>query len=485
VNHNKKWAVVGSGPAGFAVANILLDLGIEVTLIDANLEENDEYIFPNLDRLSLKTKFDSDLAYRHFPKGPEINVGESEVKQSFEGGGLSSIWGATILPYTERDITNWPLNLSQLKESYQFISKKIPVTSSDFSSSSDYMDFSSRDKLIIPDEINKLITSIKFKCPDISVNQSQISIENSSKSTNQCIYCNECFAGCRYNSIWSSKSFFDNSKLKKFDKIRVLSLSDSEDCIKITYCDLEGTIFNNLQFSKIFLATGPVETFRILSESGLAPKNVELLDSGTFYKLFFRLKNRSKTVTNYSLSKFYIRLQDENLIHPHFQFYEMDSHKIDILKKNYKLLKLVPKFLLNYVFSYFLLCIGYMNSEITPRIAMSRDQNGNINLVPKIYKEKRQKSRLIAKKLEKELKKVGIFSFRFLEQNHASGSGTHYGGWLPMGAKCDLQGRPYNTKNIHIVDSSIFNDIPAGPITFTIMANSARIGREVWEEEFL
>ena len=234
----------------------------------------------------------------------------------------------------------------------------------------------------------------------------------------------------------------------------------------------------------MFLATGPVETFRILSESGLVPQKVEILDSGTFYKLFFRFRKRSKSMLNYSLTKFFIRLKDESLYYPHFQFYEMDSDKIDLLVKNYKFLNIIPRFLLRYVFSYFLLCIGYMSSEITPRIEMSRDQKGNIHLLPKNDKEKKKKSRAISKKLEKELYRVGIYSFRILEQSHASGSGTHYGGWLRMGEKSDLLGRPCKAKNIHVVDSSIFNDIPAGPITFTIMANSARIGKEAWAEEY-
>ena len=39
----------------------------------------------------------------------------------------------------------------------------------------------------------------------------------------------------------------------------------------------------------------------------------------------------------------------------------------------------------------------------------------------------------------------------------------------------DIFGRPYKFNNVHIVDSSIFPSIPAGPITLTVMANSLKI----------
>ena len=47
-----------------------------------------------------------------------------------------------------------------------------------------------------------------------------------------------------------------------------------------------------------------------------------------------------------------------------------------------------------------------------------------------------------------------------------------------MGDKSDLLGRPVGLRNVHVLDSSIFPSIPAGPITFTLMANANRIVRE-------
>jgi choline dehydrogenase-like flavoprotein len=61
------------------------------------------------------------------------------------------------------------------------------------------------------------------------------------------------------------------------------------------------------------------------------------------------------------------------------------------------------------------------------------------------------------------------------------GYGFHVGSSFPMsktpqGSQSDIYGRPYGLKKIHIVDASIFPSIPASTITYTVMANSYRIG---------
>jgi choline dehydrogenase-like flavoprotein len=47
-----------------------------------------------------------------------------------------------------------------------------------------------------------------------------------------------------------------------------------------------------------------------------------------------------------------------------------------------------------------------------------------------------------------------------------------------MGDKASVLGVPIGCSNIHVVDSSIFPSVAAGPITFTVMANAMRIARE-------
>ena len=65
------------------------------------------------------------------------------------------------------------------------------------------------------------------------------------------------------------------------------------------------------------------------------------------------------------------------------------------------------------------------------------------------------------------------------------GGGFHIGASMPMSSRLsrtaiqtDLLGRLPGMARTHIVDSSVFPSLPAGPITYTAMANAWRIVRE-------
>ena len=64
-----------------------------------------------------------------------------------------------------------------------------------------------------------------------------------------------------------------------------------------------------------------------------------------------------------------------------------------------------------------------------------------------------------------------------------SGRGYHSGGTFPMRARpgpleTDALGRLHGFERLHLVDASVLPEIPASPITFTVMANAHRIGSQ-------
>jgi choline dehydrogenase-like flavoprotein len=68
-------------------------------------------------------------------------------------------------------------------------------------------------------------------------------------------------------------------------------------------------------------------------------------------------------------------------------------------------------------------------------------------------------------------------------------SGYHFGSSLPMSNKSlnststDLYGRLKNVSNIHVLDSSILPNIPAGSYSFTVMANAIRIVKSIKDKK--
>jgi choline dehydrogenase-like flavoprotein len=68
------------------------------------------------------------------------------------------------------------------------------------------------------------------------------------------------------------------------------------------------------------------------------------------------------------------------------------------------------------------------------------------------------------------------------------GASNHLAGGLPMRAnpgvyESDRLGRPYGLKRVHVVDAAIFPGLPGEHLTYTIMANAARIAAQSTQEE--
>src|SRR4051794_39175127 len=119
--------VIGSGPAGVAAAASLLSRGLPVTLLDAGgeLEPDVQSHVARLagqppeswhrsDRESvkgplrynnegapLKLAFGSDYVYRDVNRLQPIATKGVDAYRSLATGGLSVMWGASVLPYSD------------------------------------------------------------------------------------------------------------------------------------------------------------------------------------------------------------------------------------------------------------------------------------------------------------------------------------------------------------------------------------------------
>jgi hypothetical protein len=82
----------------------------------------------------------------------------------------------------------------------------------------------------------------------------------------------------------------------------------------------------------------------------------------------------------------------------------------------------------------------------------------------------------------------GLFPFMAFRKTTAPGSSIHYGSTFTSGMadvefKTNSLGRLGSYKHISIVDSSVLSQIPAGPITLSIMMNAYFIGKSFKNQE--
>jgi choline dehydrogenase-like flavoprotein len=147
------FVVIGSGPAGVAAAQALVDAGREVTVVDAGdtIEPGRMDVFDELAKsepqswsqeLARRARDSFPVTAKHVPLKPAygslfpyaledpdlpVRCEAAETLPSLALGGLSNSWGASMLPVRARDIGDWPITLEQLVPHYEAVLRFVPL----------------------------------------------------------------------------------------------------------------------------------------------------------------------------------------------------------------------------------------------------------------------------------------------------------------------------------------------------------------------
>ena len=480
-------AVIGAGPSGWAATNQLLDMGLNVTVIEPGInEQSPAQYFSKKEKtnINLKLLHGSNYPYRQFSLGPQILQNNVDLASSFAQQGLSLVWGATVLPYNQLDILDWPITIDELDDSYQYLTKKIPISGREDNLTKNYRAYISQNVLVPSVRFLQFIEKAEaYESEAITVGSSRLAVKVQSRSGAGCYYCSKCLTGCADGNIWTANKLID-SRLKYISGYRILSISEDSDGVVLEGINQTGEQLRPNRYDKVFLATGTIETFRILATSKLVSEHATIQDSSTFFLPALLSTRYPKTSdSNYSLSQSFMRIETDASHAVNLQFYDYSEDLISRTRSSILLGRFVPKWIMKMALKRLFMIIGYFPSSQSSSIKIELDENHNVILSNSSLSEMAQKENFRNLKIRSN----GFFGFVkirplwFLMKIGAPGQGVHSGGWLPMGSKSDLQGRPVGCVNIHVVDSSILPSIPAGPITFTVMANAVRVIKSIYK----
>ncbi len=473
-------AIIGAGPAGWAAALNLSNLqGIEVTVFHGGIEEGDgAKDEPTKESFNVKLLRGSDFPYRDFPFGPKTHENGVHIPKSFSKEGLSLVWGATMLPYAQNDIQDWPISTRDLEPGYRFVSERMPIAGRVDRLATIFVPYISQPPLQPTNRILKLLeVADGLSESNVAVGSSRLAVFNSSRQKQGCNYCDLCLQGCPSEKIWSAPTVA-SLNIKYLRNFRILKIQELDNKVCLDTVNVTGEPGKFEGFDKVFLAAGNVESFRILATSGYIEKNVTLQDSATFY-IPLLISRRYKRVekSKYSLSQAFVRIQNSNKSASQLQIYDYSEDLVYRARTVLRFGKFIPKWGVRIPLKRMFVSIGYLDSHHSPQILMSLNTEGDVLLSKSISSRNSvdQEVKLMLKSTQKDLKRLGLWALKPLIQYSKPGGGAHSGGWLPMGKGSDLLGRPQGMKNVHVIDSSILPSIPAGAITFTVMANAVRI----------
>lgn len=524
----KKVAIIGSGLAATSAAKILISKGMKPTIIDKGdiIDRETESLVKKMSSMDVldwelddinfvtsnstvheknefpkKLAFGSDYFYAKKTQYQKIEDDGIELPVSYAKGGFSVGWGASVLVPDDKDIESWPIGNKDLKQYYETILSNTPYSASkdDLSKvfplcSNNYepINMTSGNKDILYD-LNESLSNVK----DVVVGQSRLLVRAKSKSpVVGCQYCGYCMSGCVYNCIYKSSQEIDEliekNQINYISNMIVHSVEENRSRVNVRCRDMKSEKDENLQFDKVLIAAGAVNSTRIILQSKkIYNKEIKLLSTTGFVVPVFRFKKfnldwpSSNTQPGIFLE---YKANDISSNWAHTQLStpnEMVFSKLGINANGNSVYQRFKKVILSHLY------IAHVNlhSDQANGYFMSLKKEKKNSLDETYILQSRREDSKIAKYTTKKyvrklfgiLKKTGSYVLiPFMKVNYKS-PGYHVGGTMPMKIvpenelDTNLMGNPKGWNNIHVIDSSIFPTLPGTTIGLLAMANASRI----------
>ncbi|MCX8509748.1 MAG: GMC oxidoreductase [Rhodobacteraceae bacterium] len=502
--------VVGSGPSGVAVATALLARGRHVLMIDGGkrLEPERAAARTVMSRQSPDTwdagalgawqspqhkappgairRYGSDFALapadQTFAEGAE----QFHLRASLAVGGLSNLWGSALLPYASSDMDGWPISPEGLAPHYAAVADFLPVAGRNDDLAPLFPALKMEGRAPLPPSPQARILLERFADARAALAQNGMVAGQSRLAVSPgCALCGQCLHGCPWGLIWSAQKhltrLIEQSGFSYRPGQMVCHLSDQGAGASLQLAD-GGQVHGR----RIFLATGTLETARILMASGLAPQGLTLRDSAHgFLPALHRWSagQRPDRGPFHTLPQAFVELMAPDLS-PHLihaQIYSWnDYYARDLIARFGKRLPFIAP-----------LWQALARRLIVAQIFLHSDHSASAHLT--LAPDGRLKASLIenpdsaplfalaARRVGAGLRAGGLQPLSFAARLDPAGSGFHAGASLPMQVRSapggsDLLGRPHGLQHVHVCDASVLPAIPATTITLPVMANAHRIG---------
>ena len=519
--------VIGSGPAAIAATHALVQQGHQVTILDVGkrLEADRQVI---VDRMStqepeswVKEDFDALVGQRvvtsetnhsklSYGSAYSFDTGSAVVdirwekhagfNHSVAKGGLSNVWGSSLLCYRQEDIADWPVCIEDLRPHYRAVMGFVPGTAitddleeilPGYSTQNNPLEPSRQGQALLKDlETNKH----RLRLSGIIAGRSRLAIRATGDATHrECAYCALCLSGCPYGLIYSSAQTLD--ELIQSGQVRYLAdqlvekFEQVGDEVIVTGRDLVKNESFSQRASRVFVAAGVLPTAKIVLNSLQAfDTPVTLLDSQYFIypMLRFGLTDGVETERMHTSTQVFLEIDDkcvsEHMVH--LQIYGYSSFLHHELDRTFLGWPLRIATFRRHFLGRLLIAQGFIHSKESGalQLCLRKSADGQAFLAVQIQPSRQALATVlkIGWKLLKQALNLRAVPLLPGLQFPKPGSGYHSGGTFPMrihpgSLETDTLGRLPSMSRVHLVDASVLPSIPATSITLSMMANSHRI----------
>jgi GMC oxidoreductase len=526
--------VVGSGASGVHFALSALQKGNNVTMLDVGYKKPDtlnpqnsindlklkladpvDYFLGNTFEAFVSPDYDSE--YYGFPpnksyvfkKPPQFSSSSYGFAPlfSFAQGGLAEVWTGGVYPLNEQDLSDFPFSSNDLLSYYDEIANRIGISGVRDDLARFYpMHKNIMEPLTLDSHSSILLSKYRDNRHYLNnklgfyMGRSRIATLSRKKGLrNACTYTGRCLWGCPIEALYTpSITLADCKTYKTFTYIPAMFVShfkynSTGRITSLIAFSTKNSCRTEFRFDSIVLAAGTLSSSKIFLESifrktGEIVKLTGLMDNRQVLIPFVNLKMAGKSSDSqcyqYHQSAFGIKSENpEEYVHG-----QVTTLKSALI---HPLIKKIPFDLKTsiYIFRNFHSALGLINLNFAdyrrPNNYVSLDFNGTmsnkcllINYVP--IAEQLPLLYKAIKTVRKAFYRLGCIVPPGMTYIRPMGSSVHYSGTLPMSNTNSrfttnkyCQSRDFN--NLYFVDGTTFPFLPSKNLTFTLMANAARV----------
>lgn len=521
--------VVGTGAGGGILAYRLAKAGLRVISLEQGPELGADH-FKTVMPPGLGTTFgvapdtvwpsdphDSLFIHPLFAKGDNGSTAREPGKfnhyQIHAVSGLQNLWNGVSVRFSATDLKNWPLAANELDTHYSEVEKLITVCGTRENlpdlPDGEFIEpkpFRPADELIID-----VVKSLGDGHSHAIANRKAINTRPGMASS--CISTGICTSGCPVGSVYKFSARLlpeirqlENYELRPNAKVvRLLRKGDTESIDAVQYIDTDSGKTHEIRARTIVLATGAVETPRILFNSADArdPQGIgnhaDLLGRG--------LQDNPKVVLSTSLRKLWGKKRDYDIGYgdllilmsrerlpdgSEFPFIGHAIHGIPDYPHYLGQMQQIPskikeKLAQHMFYSYVtlgLFCAGERLAQNRVRPGDTKDRYGvrqveiDFSVTPRTHAQMDAMMQWGTRILKR------ASSTLIYKTRDCSGTGIHYAGTTAIGST-DRQGvvdtnlKVFGYDNLYICDGGVIPDLPDKHLTLTIMALSNRLARHL------
>ena len=510
--------VIGSGPAGVAAASALLASGSEVVMVDVGeqlepvhaarrvrmaqtepsqwqRDDRDAAAGRDSEHAGTMRPFGSDFPFR-IPAAAGDWKALSHVislRPSFAKGGLSNGWGASVLPFRDEDLDDWPIRTADLAPHYQAVASMLSVAtrSDDLAQLFPAYQLGADRPLPLSTQAQRLLARMgarrdRLTAMGVHFGQSRQAVAEG------CRRCAMCLHGCPYRLIFNAADMVDSLRAQNGFTYRpdsyAFRFEEGANGVRLWTRGASGEV-SELRGDRLFAAGGVLPTALLVLDSLDRPAYpVPVLDNQQFFLPMLHPWSTDPDPSEeprHTLAQLFLEIVDPRVsAHTvHVQLYtHNDTFAVDMRRRFGAIVDPLTGILSRHL----IVAQAFLHSDVSPHIEVVMRRAGSsarleVRRSENVYAI--ATARRARRRLAVVARSVGLVPITPLSRVGALGSSFHCGGSFPMSnnpkdLETDVLGRPAGLRRVHLVDASVFPSIPATTITFSAMANAHRIASQ-------